>query len=474
MDNSMDNEVFSESLAFNQVKKRAVASRSFRVKIPSSNGISFLPGQTVNVDLPGNMAGQYYNFNQMYLKFNVVCSGANAAAAILDRNGAYNFIKRFTIQTSSAQLCDINNYNVLVGAMLDMQATHDWKASSGNLLAGMYGDALRGEDIGTTVTTTVGRTFCLPLVLNVLSSTTPHRMIPAFSLANLQIRLLLASAAEAFVTAGVDASYSIGDVEIVCMMTQLSPDAQSKVDAMTGGNYNILALNYMQSSASQAAAQTAVTANLGFSMSSLERIIVCHRKNDAANGTNTVFSNSRISNGLSEYSFLINSEQYPARPIDIKTIGGAEVWAETLISDHRLTDFGRGCGVNVGYAPTAVGLGLGTSDLSGISPNTAKKNSFLLTNASAAATSAGANVSAAAATASNIGTFLCSCEFESGLSDGKSSHIYSGISTIASTVQYRGVYNREAPEAATIDFFAIYTCLLNLNMRGLGTWSIRV
>ena len=466
----MDNEVFSESLAFNQVKKRAVASRSFRVKIPSSNGINFAPGQTVNVDLPSNLAGQYYNFNQMYLKFTFV-PAVGTTSAVLDRNGAYNLIKRLTIQTSGTQLCDINNYNVLVGAMMDMQASHEWKASSGNLLTGCYGDALRGEDVGTN--SGASRTFCLPLVLNVLSSTTPHRMIPAFSLANIQIRLLLASAAESFVSSVAAPNYSIENVELVCMMTQLSPGAQAQIDEMTQGNYNILALNYMNAQASQAAGQTSLTANLGFSMSSLERILVIHRKNDAANGTKTVFSNSRIRNGLSEYSFLINSEQYPARPIDV--VGrGAEVWAETLISDHRLADFVRGCGVNVGLA--AVGnLGVGTSDLTGNAPDIAKTHSYQLLNADSDGTTAGASAAANnAAAVSNIGTFVASCEFESGISDGKSSHIYSGISTISSTVQYKGIYNNEAPVAATLDFFAVYTVLLNLNMRGLGTWTVRV
>ena len=469
----MDNEVFSESLAFNQVKKRAVASRSFRVKIPSSNGINFAPGQTVNIDLPSNMAGQYYNFNQMYLKFNVVCP-AGTTAAVLDRNGAYNFIKRLSIQTSGSTLCDINNYNVLCAAMIDLQASHEWKSSSGNILAGVYGDALRGEDIGYTPYP-AGRVFCLPLVLNVLSSTTPHRMIPAFSLANIQLRLQLDSAAAAFTSSVAAPNYSITDVELVCMMTQLSPDAQSKVDAMTGGDYNILALNYMQASASQSTGQTTVTANLGFSMSSLERIIVCHRKNDAANGTKTVFSNSRIRNGLTEYSFLINSEQYPARPIVVDGYAGAEVWAETLISDHRLVDFNRGCGVNVGYNNVGT-LGIGTSDLSGIAPDIVKQPSYLLTNTLCTGLSAGASaVAGTGATDSSIGTFIASCEFESGLSDGKSSHIYSGISTIASTVQYKGIYNSsDTPVDATIDFFAIYTVLLNLNMRGLGVWTLRV
>ena len=465
----MDAEVYSESLAYQQVKKRAVSSRSFRVKIPSSNGSNFLPGQTVNIDLPSNLSAQYYNFNQLYLQFTLT---TGAEVAVLDRNGAYNLIKRLTIQSAGSMLCDIINYNVLVSAFLDMQASHEWKSSTGNLLAGMYGDALRGESIAATTS----RVFCLPLPLNILASTTPHRLIPAFSLSNLQLRFQLATAAEAFVSA-TGIAYGISNVECVCMMTQLSPQAQSEIDKATNGVYNILCLNYMNAQTSQAAAQSTLTTNLGFAMSSLERIIVIHRKADAANGTSTVYSNSRIKNGLSEYSFLINSEQYPARPINV-IAQGSEVWAETLISDHRLMDFNRGCGVNVGLAAVgaaaAGNVGVGVSDLTGSAPNIAKTLSYSLSNADATGASAGAVALNTAATASNIGTFIASCDFESGLSDGKSSTIYSGISTIASTVQYKGIYSGEAPVAAQIDFFACYTVLLSLDMRGLGIFQMRV
>lgn len=466
---SSDNEVFSESLAFPQVKKRAVSSRSYRVKIPSSNGTSFSPGQTINVDMPSNVAGSYFNMNQAYLKFKVKFSGVGDV--VLNRTGAYSFIKRLSIQTAGVMLSDINNYNVLVGAMLDMQSSHGWKASSGKQLIGCYGDALRGEGFATGDE----RTFCLPIILNCLSNTTPHRLIPAFSLSNIQLRFQLENAAGAYVASAGTSTYTISDVEYVCMITELSPEAQAKVDAMTNGDYNILALNFMNATATQAAQSTAITANLGFSMSSLERIIVCHRKDTTASGTFDEFSDSRISNGLQQYNFLINSKQFPDRPIVLPDNYGAEIWAETLMSDHRLVDFTRGCPINVGLAAVRA-VGVGTSDLSGDAPDIAKKNSYLLSAADAVGKTAGSSAASGnAATDSNVGTFVCSAEFESGLSDGKSSHIYSGISTLGSTVQYVGQYaGGGSTVACQIDFYAVYTVLLNLNMKGLGTWQIRV
>jgi len=79
---------------------------------------------------------------------------------------------------------------------------------------------------------------------------------------------------------------------------------------------------------------------------------------------------------------------------------------------------------------------------------------------------------AAATTAGNIGSALYGCEFETGLSDGKSSTIYSGVSTLASNVQFLGKYSGSAE--ATLDFFAQYSVLLSLDMRGGGVFSVSV
>jgi hypothetical protein len=87
---------------------------------------------------------------------------------------------------------------------------------------------------------------------------------------------------------------------------------------------------------------------------------------------------------------------------------------------------------------------------------------------------AGGAVAGGDATPSDIGTFVVATEFESGLSDGKSSTIYSGISTIASVVQWVGKYANATAESFTLDFYAQYTVLLSLDTRGSGVWSISV
>ena len=461
----MSEEVFSESLAFNDVKRRAVASRSFRVKIPSSNSTSFTENQTIVIRLPGNLAGQYYDFSSMYLKLKATAT----TACNLDRNGAYNFIQRLQISQAGAQICDINNYNTLVCAMMDHQASHGWKASSGANLLGLRGDSLSGVAIGAAGS----RTFCLPMVCHPLANTTPHRLIPGFSLSDIEMRFTLNSNANA-VQAAAATALAYTEVEMVCMMTELSPGAQAMVDQNTGGVYSILANSFMNSTATRAGANS-ITANLGFSVSSLERILVINRLN-ASLGVQARYEQSRAKSGLTQYSFLINSEIYPQRPVEVDA-HGAEAWAELLISDHALVDFQKSSVINSGFTPVG-DVFVGTGDLSGNAPNVAKAEPYVEGNP--AGSTAGSAVVAyvntgAPATASNIGTFMIGCDFESMIANGKSHRIYSGVSTLASNVQFRGTYSgAEAVDASAIDFFAIYTIRLTLNTRGQGIYEVSV
>ena len=452
----MSAEVFSESLNFKQTKARAIAARSFRVKIPSSNSTTFKDGATMNIDLPGNLMGQYYNFNQMYLKFKVTNTD-DTYGIKLDRCGAAGFIKRIQISTAGSQLFDLNNWNVLYTALQDTDCSVEWKGSSGNILTGTKGNCLRGE----AITGLASRTYCVPMVLTPLSNTTPHRLIPAFSLSSIQFKITLENAVTA--VKGVDnGKLQFDDVEMVCLMTELSPSAQAQVDAMTGGQYNILASSYMNAGASiPTAGVTVATANLGISVSSLERIIMVARPQLSVSDNTKYSLGNRHRNNLVRFQYQINSENYPARPIECDD-KGAEAYAEYLIANHSLVNFREGNSLQQG-----INVSGGGNPFDGVDPDTESAYPF---------TSDGDGTTAGSSTdASKIGTFLASCEFESGLSDGKSSTIYSGISTISSVVGWRGEFGTDgATEASQLDFFAHFTLLLSLDMRGSGVWAVSV
>jgi hypothetical protein len=154
----MASEAMSESLQFANVKRRAVASRSYRTRLPPSNGISFASGATVQFDLPANLAGTYADFSQCYLKFKV---NNTVAAFNLDRGGAYSFIRRLQIQTAGAQISDLDRYGALACAMIDQDTSLEWRGSHGKTLIGTE-TSLRGEHVAIGES----RTYTLPIILN--------------------------------------------------------------------------------------------------------------------------------------------------------------------------------------------------------------------------------------------------------------------------------------------------------------------
>jgi hypothetical protein len=467
-----DSSVFSEALAFPQIKLRAASARSFRTKIAPSNGSTFLGGSTINIDLAGNLPGQYYNFNQMYLKFKLAVAGGSMR---LDRAGAASCIKRIQIETAGAQLYDLNNWNVLATALLDTDSTADYKASSGNIMMGTFGDQLQGKLLAADTPVT----FVVPMMLNPLSMTTPHRMIPGFGLSPIKFKITLESHTGIGVASDAAVVTTYTDVELVSLMCELSPGAQAKIDQITKGEYNILCNSYINSQGNIAQNVTQATVNLGVSVSSLERIIVIHRPDDTVSAFDAFNLGNRTTSAISEFQFLINSENYPQR--SILCSNSPESYAELLIASHSLTDFKLGNNLNNGVeplnaqTPSAASVQPAYGALSGIAPGLTKSNCFFLLDGDgdSAGTVSASGAAFGNATASNVGTFLCSCEFENGISDGRSSHIYSGVSTISSNVQYKATYGA-VHAAATIDFFSQFTVLLSLNMRRSGVWGVSV
>jgi hypothetical protein len=450
-------DAISESLDYNNIKRRAVASRSYRVKLAPSNGSVFQPSQTINFDLPSNLAGTYVDFSQTYIRFNVSYVGTNASKGYLPKCGAYSLMQRVQCVTSGQSIFDLNNYNVLAACLMDTDSSQEWRGNAGNVLAGTMAAVPRGEYIDGSIT----RNYCLPFVLHPLAM--QKKLVPLFSLDSLRFRIILETAANAFITTTANAAvgYIITEAEMVCYFTELSPSAQAQVNSMTGGVYQLLCPSYMNSQTTMTAATTAVTATLGVAVSSLERIIVVHRNTSAA-----VFSSdsigARICNNIQTVQFFINSEAYPMRAMNFAD-AGAEILAEYLISDHALSDFEKPsmiqAQVNASYGITEAAFAAAN-----VSASATTQSWIQPTTYGDAASNVGTGTS-------TIGSFLVSLELESGVSAGKSDRLYSGISTISSVVQYKGTYTASSV-AATIDFFSHFTILLVLDMNRLGVWQM--
>jgi hypothetical protein len=439
----------SSLLAFSDVKRRAISSRCYRTKVPTSNGTTFSPGQTMNLDLAGNLQNSYYDFSQSYLLMTVANSAASPAndCTLCGKSGAYSLIDRVQCVTGGQTVSDLQQFNVLAAALMSQNTAPSWSMNVGS---NMIGSAVNGDPCeGLIVAGGTSERVALPFILTALANPTPQRYIPAFSRDMLRFRFYLSSTAIGVKSAGTPV-LTIQEVEAVMYVVELSPDAQALVNSMCGGVYNILLGDYRNVTGSFTGLTGGLTTTqtLGFAVSSLERVIIVHRLADVeGQAFNSV--NARSSVTLSEYQLFINGEAFPARPIQLNgTLGaqgyGAEALAETLVAQHALTDFTHDASLSMG----AAGIGV-----NGIFPM----------------------ISATGANSGATGQFMCAVELES--MAGKSSTLYSGISTIGAVVQYRGVYAGDAAintNNYNISFFAQNTILLSLDMNGLGTFVVSV
>jgi len=450
-------DVASNLLNFAQTKRRAVSSRCYRIKVPTSNGQVFNPGQTMNLDLGGSIQSTYYDFGQSYFKMTITNNGAATPAddCCFDGNsGAYSMINRMQCITGGQTISDIQQFNVLASALMTQNVNANWQSNVGQNLIGC---GVTGARQGQIIPGAGGSiTVCLPFICTALSGTTPTRYVPAFSRDSLRFRLYLES-----LVSGVCSSIAgqggapvlvVSETEAVMYCVELSPAAQSLVGAMTGNVYNILCNDWRTANGSftGAAAPLTTVQTLGFSVSSLERVLIVHRNNATViQNANSVGSRSTAT--LQEFQLLINGQSFPERPILYAgTAGlgaGAETLAETLVAQHALSDFGHDSSL-------AKSAGVATPGVV-----TSSLTKFNLVNSNGL-------------TEATTGTFMCAIELES--MAGKSDTIYSGISTVGAVVQYRGVYTAPAVGTFDLSFFAQNTILLTLDMNGLGTFIVSV
>lgn len=472
-------DVASEALDYNNIKRRAMASRSYRVRVAPSNKTSFNPGETIFLDLPSNLSGTFMDMSQTYIRFKVTYNGGAGQVnkMCLDKCGAYGFLQRVACITSGQQIFDLNNYNVLVAAFMDTDASNDWKANAGNVLVGTTASTCHGESLQIADAGSVTRTYCLPFILNPFAL--QKKLVPLFSLDSLRFRLTLETLVNSIiVSAGAVASYQLNDVELISYFTELSPSAMSQLDSITGGVYNLLCPSYSNTQATMTAATTNLTTVLGIAVSSLERILVIHRPTASAVAGGASLG-ARITNNIQTAQFFINSEAFPQRNVSVDDMA-AEPLAEFLIADHALSDFSRASCVQNFNVSSGSAAAFSYNVFDGSLYNKVNRDlaagAAILPANNAWNNAVGTGLAlgmADADTVTTVGSFILAIELETGCSAGRSDRLYSGISTISSVVQYKGTYTANSI-AATLDFFAQFTVLLTLNMRQTGVWSITI
>ena len=435
-------EASTHLLAYGSKRLRAMNSRSYRVVSPSTNTSSATLGQTIEFRIPGNQMASFLDNSTMYFKFTIT-NNSGADVRLEAKSGAYALIKKVDILTSGQTISSVDAFNVLHSAFIDTDTSLQYGDQVAAVLFGASGTtegtatggaALVAAVVGPPAVAAVPRTFTLPFVMNCLANS--KKYVPLFSRDSITIKIQLESALLGTLGAATDAQIAISTPELIYNVVELDAAAFAAVSSSVDDKFEIVADDYRHTSSTTTADENIThVANLGFAFSSLNRVIISQR-NQANLTAAKICIGNRSRRALEEVQLLLNGESIPTRPIKI-TNQASEALAELLIADRALTATDHDSRVNNG--------------------------------AGFAAQDPGGNDIA------RCGNFLVQIDTESMRSNNDDPGIYAGVSSIGSVLQAQLKYGAGAPSGATtIDFFAQYTSLLTLDMKGSQTFVLSV
>jgi len=343
-------------LNYNDHRQKAMSASYERVKVPPQNGTVFEMGNTIDIRLPNMPMGSFLDFHNSYLKLNIETvkadGGGTPAAADdlwLPRNGVYGgLIQRVEIISSAQTISVIDQYSKLANIFLDSEAGIDFKDGIGSIQYGMqtgdeYGAALTPTGTATDDHGTQNNFFCFGLILTNLMSSSKY--LPLFSADNIIIRLTLNSKAKAFIgTNGGASTVKVRNVEFVNYVVKLDPVASKLVDDAVGGRYSVVLDDWRNSRGTIPSASQTINQNLGLSVASLSRVLFAfYRTNYSNSGVASDVEGSRSHRFVSEYSFQLNGQNYPAQRIKADASSNmSEVMAEIRGSTRQSLDFDQG------------------------------------------------------------------------------------------------------------------------------------
>ena len=462
------------ALDFTQIRERSLKAQRTRVKLdPTNNKTFFNSNSLIQFRLPANVQNTYMDWsNEWSLQFKFVLNDfflfANVATETtlnLDKAGVSSIIKRVVFRQAGQVLSEINDYGVLACIMKDLQVSQTHSGNTGALLEATtntaIGQQLTSSKDSANVITNFEGTFCIPLSYNCFSNS--NKMIPLFGLAPIEIDIELYPAYKVGGWNGKrdnlrpslvipDSAFELRDVMLTGYYVELSPNAQALIAQSVNNQYQISSNNWRVSSVIIEENATSVNEIIPINVSSLERVLISHRKivNDTSTTINNIYTPCSLGNRyyplLEQYQVFINGQPFPERPVKM-TGNLAEAMTELLMTEHRLND------------------------------NNYSSNSFLANNQQDNAIKNKNNVYKLQhdeATGLNIGvgSFLIGTNFST-LNVGISDSVFGGVSTIGSVVNYRGSYGAGGIGSQTeLTFASEYECVLHLDMSTTGVFTL--
>lgn len=423
----------TQKLNYANVPPRATSSRALRNEVYPTNG-DINMGQELIFDLPSNVSNTFWDAQSSYVSFDITNNNSTAGNKVaFEGAGVMSAIRKITVEIGGQTLYNVDNFGNLFSAMFDMDVAAEFRVNAGQLMMGSA-DAAKGVELAGSGGT---RKVCFPLVLTPLGGA--QKYWPLIGREAIRIRIQMDTVARGLISANTgtvsDANVAITNAKLVQYNLELGSDVMAQVAAASGGSFKIACPSYQHHQASLASGVTSLNTTLGFSMSSLNRIIVLQQRGGADTAAKI---GSRSYADLESFSVSVGGVKYPQ--IDIKTDStGAEATAELLLSQRALTSWGHDSSINGGGGFTA-NEPAGTSGTDG-----------------------------------NCGRFIGEIDLESQRVVGSEAGLglVAGLNTIGSTVQLQLNYSGAVTNAHTINVYGEHTILCMLDLNTL-TWSIAV
>ena len=427
----------TSKLQYSNVPPRATSSRAIRQEVIPSNGSTFTMSNTIIFDVPSNLNNTFADFQSSYIKMNI--KNNDGAPVFLPAGGAPGLIRRITLELGGQTLFSCDNWNTLYAMMISLDTSEGFRSNTGKRLFGSSGTS---AFVGQTIVNAQARDVCFPLILTPLTGM--NKYFPLISRDRLRIRIEFDSAIHALTGAAglLDSQIVFSEVSLVMYTLELGSSVMAQVASTSGGQFKIAMPSYQHHQTQLGASDTGAVATLGFSMSSLNRVLVAQTPQGSTVTKNNIDNRSRLA--LNRAFITIGGVKYPQR--DLRETGitgdfgaGSEILAEALISQRSLCSWSHDSSVELNGSG---GFSLFEDDGS---------------------------------TSLKTGSYVLDIDLESQRVSGNENSLglIAGINTIGQIVQMTFEYTTSPTAVHLIDVFGEHTILCMLDLNTL-TWQIAI
>jgi hypothetical protein len=326
----MSEGVLPKSLQFPNTKLSAPLSYSINYEAyPSNNRATYLPGSTIDFDLPCGVQGQYLDTSSTYFKFSVTFD--LTGNAVTTEALAQNFIQSLTLSTASGsrQIEYISNYAHVHTVYRDLMSDSSNSGSDSICLNADPAHMRAGKHVTTATTVT----YAIPLVsiIGTLSAGQDGTMVPLCMLDSLKLSLQFATVGQALAcSAGTTAAnYAITAPVLNLQLIRLQPQTQAAIVRMSNGDFRWSSQVIKTSEYTQNAAESFNSIALhGASFTSLRHLIASFRAAVVRDNILAQSVGDRIRNTLSRYRYRVNDSYVSPNPISVVN-GGVDAYMQT-------------------------------------------------------------------------------------------------------------------------------------------------